>query len=206
MVLLNDHTESRTIKLGLQLAEPCIGMEIITRSGEQNKRNQDLFLAIGKSGQVLAYDDSSIEKYLLQSQSKSSPSLPREVAVKLPYADSVISISRLIMDDNEAGNLDDEVDVTHLGFSPVSYDHDNWSTYLLLSQQVKNIPSLFTFDKNAKDGTGFSFSGFSKVKYLYITGHTNGCINFWDGACPFSPILSLEQQVIVHLNFPWFSH
>ncbi|KAK4752842.1 hypothetical protein SAY87_021640 [Trapa incisa] len=166
VVLLNDQTESRTIKLGLQLPEPCVDMKI-TRSSEQNKHNQDLFIAIGKSGQMFAYDDSSIEKYLLQSQSKSSPSLPREVTVKLPYADSVISISRLIINDTGAGNLNDE---------------------------VKDIPSLFTFDKKPKDVAGLSFSGFSKVKYLYITGHTNGCLNFWDGAAPFSPILSLAQQ------------
>lgn len=114
MVLLNEQTESRTIKLGLQLPEPCIDMEIIARSNEQSKHNQDLVLAIGKSGQVFAYDDSSIEKYLLQSQSKSSPSLPREIVIKLPHADSNISISRFIMNDSEAGNHSDEVDVTHL--------------------------------------------------------------------------------------------
>ena len=46
------------------------------------------------------------------------------------------------------------------------------------------------------------FSGFSKVKKLYITGHSDGAINFWDASCPiFIPILSLKQQV----NFisPW---
>jgi len=41
------------------------------------------------------------------------------------------------------------------------------------------------------------FSGFSKVQNLYITGHSNGAVNFWDASCPlFTPILQLKQQVI----------
>ncbi|XP_031406833.1 uncharacterized protein LOC116215316 isoform X2 [Punica granatum] len=167
VVLLNDHIESRTIKLGLQLPEPCIDMEIFSSTSEHNKHNQNLLLTLGKSGRVFAYDDSAIEKYLLQSQSKSSPSLPREVTIKLPSADSTISISKLIMNSDEAWTLNDE---------------------------AKHIPSLFALEKNAKEGTRSNFRGFSKVKYLYITGHSNGCVNFWDGACPFFPILSLEQQ------------
>ncbi|PKI46525.1 hypothetical protein CRG98_033082 [Punica granatum] len=108
VVLLNDHIESRTIKLGLQLPEPCIDMEIFSSTSEHNKHNQNLLLTLGKSGRVFAYDDSAIEKYLLQSQSKSSPSLPREVTIKLPSADSTISISKLIMNSDEAWTLNDE--------------------------------------------------------------------------------------------------
>lgn len=42
-----------------------------------------------------------------------------------------------------------------------------------------------------------SFSGLSDVKNLYITGHSNGAIKFWDISCaiPF-PIFSVEQQVL----------
>lgn len=41
------------------------------------------------------------------------------------------------------------------------------------------------------------FNGFSKVKNLYITGHSNGAVNFWDVSSPsFIPIFSLKQQVI----------
>lgn len=65
VILLNEHTESRTIKLGLHLPERCSDMEIISGSIEQSKHRQYYFLLLGKSGHIYAYDDSSIEKYLI---------------------------------------------------------------------------------------------------------------------------------------------
>lgn len=110
VILLNDHTEGRTIRLGLQLAEPCIDMEIISSTfSEQSKHKQDCFLVLGNSGHLYAYDDCSIEKYLLQSQSKVPPSLPKEVTVKMPFVDSSITISKLITDDTNMLTSADEV-------------------------------------------------------------------------------------------------
>jgi len=97
VMLLNEHSESRTIKLGLHLPEPCIDMEIIS-SSEQYKHKQDSLLLLGKSGNAYAYDDSLIEKYLLQCQSKSPTSLPKEVKLKMPFADSSITIAKFITD------------------------------------------------------------------------------------------------------------
>ncbi|CAB4287974.1 unnamed protein product [Prunus armeniaca] len=146
VILLNEHTEGRTIKLGLQLPEPCIDMEIVSSLSEQSKHKQDCFLLLGNSGNLYAYDDCLIEKYLLQSQSKSSPSLPKEDCLLL----------------------------------------------------AKSIPSLFSFETKPKDGTHLNaarFTGFLKVKNLYITGHNDGALNFWDLSCPLLvPILSLKQQ------------
>jgi hypothetical protein len=39
-----------------------------------------------------------IEKYLLQCQSKSPTSLPKEVKLKMPFADSSITIAKFITD------------------------------------------------------------------------------------------------------------
>lgn len=177
VILLNDHTEGRTIRLGLQLPEPCIDMEIISSTfSEQSKHKQDCFLVLGNSGHLYAYDDCSIEKYLLQSQSKVPPSLPKEVTVKMPFVDSSITVSKFITDDTNMLTSTDE-------------------EYLLLA---KSIPSLLSFEAKPKDGTQLNaarFSGFSKVKNLYITGHSDGGINFWDLSCPLLvPILSLKQQ------------
>ncbi|KAG5245445.1 syntaxin-binding protein [Salix suchowensis] len=157
VILLNEHIETRMVKLGLYLPEPCIDMEIISSSFEQSKNKQDILVLIGKSGRIYVYDDCLIGKYLLQSQSKSSPSLPKEVMVKMPFADSSIT------------------------------DY---------SRLAKNIPSPFPFESRPKDGNhSFQFSGFTKVKNLYITGHSDGAINFWDLSCPFPiPLLSLKQQ------------
>ncbi|KAK2999096.1 hypothetical protein RJ639_023440, partial [Escallonia herrerae] len=176
VIIINEHTESRTIKLGLHPPEPCVDMEIISSSYEQSKHKQDSFLLLGKSGQVYAYDDSNIEKYLLQSQSRSPPSLPKEVMVRLPFVDSTITTAKFVTDNPyQLSSADKE--------------------YFLMQ---KNIPPLFTLDVTQRDGTcsnSTHFSTFSNFKNLYITGHSNGAINFWDLSCPlFFPIISLTQQ------------
>ncbi|XP_045813629.1 uncharacterized protein LOC123907410 [Trifolium pratense] len=175
VVLLNEHTETRTIKLGLYLSELCVDMEIISSSNEQSKHKQNSLILLGKSGHVYLYDDSMIERYLLQCQSKSTPSLPKEVMVKLPLADC-ITIAKFISN-------------TPNGF----YSQDEY-----YSQMLRNYPQLITIETNHKDGINLSsanFSGFSNIKNLYITGHHNGAITFWDASCPFFiPVLQLKQQ------------
>lgn len=62
---------------------------------------------------------------------------------------------------------------------------------------AKDFPHMFSLENKTKDGST-QFSGFSKVKNLYITGHRNGAITFWDVSSPiFIPILSLKQQVTI---------
>ncbi|KAK4261998.1 hypothetical protein QN277_027615 [Acacia crassicarpa] len=176
IVLLNEKTESRTIKLGLHLAECCIDMEVLSTSSEQSKQKQDSFILLGKSGCVYVYDDSLIERYLLQCQSKSSPSLPKEVMIKLPLSDSSITAAKFISDNPNLRNPDDEEYV----------------------QLLKNYPPLIPIEAKHKDMAilnSSNFTGFSKVKNLYITGHSDGAITFWDASCPlFIPILQLKQQ------------
>ncbi|XP_068468684.1 lethal(2) giant larvae protein homolog SRO77 [Phaseolus vulgaris] len=173
VVLLNEHTESRTIKMGLHLSEGSIDMEIISTS---SKQRQNYLILLGKSGNVYLYDDNLIERYLLQSQSKSTPSLPKEVFVKLPLADSRITTAKFISNNPNVFSSEDEY----------------------YSQLVKNYPPLIPIETNLKDGINFSsanFTGFSNFRNLYITGHSNGAITFWDASCPFfTPILQLKQQ------------
>lgn len=73
-------------------------MEIISSSSEQSKQKQDFLLLLGKSGHVYAYDDGQIERYLLQYQSRSPPSLPKEIMVKIPFFDSSITVVKFIAD------------------------------------------------------------------------------------------------------------
>ncbi|GFZ09459.1 transducin/WD40 repeat-like superfamily protein [Actinidia rufa] len=174
VVILNEHTETRTIKLGLHLSELCVDMEIISSSNEPSKHRQDVLLVLGKSGHIYAYDDCAIEKYLLQCQSRSPPSLPKEILVKLPFGDSNVSVAKFITE------------------NPYSLcSHDEGNTIL-----EKLVPSLFPFDMRQKDVTqSVQFSGFSKSKNLYVTGHVNGAISFWDASCPVMvPIASIVQQ------------
>lgn len=107
VVLLNEHTESRMTKLGLPLSECCVDLEIISISTEQDKHKQDSFLLLGKSGHVYLYDDTFIERYLLQS--KSTPSLPKGVIAKLPLASSSITTAKFISNNSNVFYSEDEV-------------------------------------------------------------------------------------------------
>lgn len=113
VVLLNEQTETRMIKLGLHVSEPCADMEmIIADVNEQSKHKQDYLFVLGKSGRVYAYDDYMIEKYLIQSLSKSSPSLPKETVVKLPFSDSSsITVGKFLTNPSHLLNLSDEVNL-----------------------------------------------------------------------------------------------
>lgn len=171
VILLNEDTESRTTKLGLQLPEPSLDIEIISCSNEQSKNKQQFLLLLGKSGLIYAYDDHSIEKCLLQSQSKSAASLPSELIIKLPNSASSTTTAQFIT--NHTNNI-------------VSEDEDYLSV-------VKNIPSVLPFE--AKHVNLPHFTGFAKIKKLYITGHGDGTVKFWDVTCPLlTPLLSLTQQ------------
>ncbi|KAF5735885.1 hypothetical protein HS088_TW14G00014 [Tripterygium wilfordii] len=176
IVLLNEQIETRTIKVGLHLPEPCIDMAIISSSSEQSKHQQDSLLALGKSGKIYVYDDCMIEKYLLQSQSRSPPSLPKDVELKMPFTDSSITVAKFITDNPHMLSFGDE-------------------DYLSM---IKRIPPLLPLETKQKDEAylkSVQFSGFPRVKNLYITGHNDGAINFWDASYPFFyPILSLKQQ------------
>ncbi|KAI5683958.1 hypothetical protein M9H77_05186 [Catharanthus roseus] len=176
VVLLNDQTEARTIKLGLHPPESSVDMEIISSFTLESKQKHECLLSLGNSGHVYIYDDQMIERYLLQCQSKSSPSLPKEIMVKLPFVDSRITISKFITDNPY-----------HL-YSP-DQDHDTLA---------KEILPLFPCETAQKDGTSsksMPFKSFSKAKNLYITGHSNGAIKFWDVSCPLMrPVLSITQQ------------
>ncbi|XVF62302.1 hypothetical protein PTKIN_Ptkin08bG0206500 [Pterospermum kingtungense] len=175
VILLNEQTESRTIKLGLHLSEPCVDMVVTSSSIEQNKLKQDFLLLVGKSGNIYMYDDCSIEKYLLQCQSRSPPSLPKEVMVKNPFINSNITVAKLITDNPYVLSADED--------------------YVLLAKDVPSLIPLETKSREVGHSKSYQFSGFGKVKNLYITGHSDGAINFWDLSCPIPiPIMSLNQQ------------
>lgn len=69
---------------------------------------------------------------------------------------------------------------------------------------AKNIPPLIPLEMKPNEGTHWNltnFSGFSKITKLYITGHSDGAIKFWDVSCPFLlPILSVNQQVFISIS------
>ncbi|XP_019233700.1 PREDICTED: uncharacterized protein LOC109214258 isoform X2 [Nicotiana attenuata] len=173
VVLLNEHTESRTIKLGLHPPESCLDMEIISSFPASRKNINSSLLLVSKSGHIYTYDDSLIERYLLQYQSRSPPSLPREVRVKLPLVDSSITIAKFVVNNS---------------YMLFSMDQD-------YSSLIKDSMPLFPFERAQKDGTGPNSTQFSKAKNVFVSGHSNGAINFWDVSCPNPlPIVSLTQQ------------
>lgn len=174
VVLLNEHTESRTIKLTLSPPESVVDLEIITSSIEHKRHDSLLLLA--KSSHIYSYDDCLIERYLVQCQNKSSPSLPKEQMIKLPYGDSGITVSKFM---------------TSIPSMPYSSDEE-------FNIVTKNSLPLFPFERKLKDGSNSNsttFSPLTRAKNLFITGHENGTINFWDASCPlFLQVASITQQ------------
>lgn len=96
-------------KLGLHLPEACLDMEVILNTADQNKPRLEYLLLLGKSGHIYVYDNNAVEKYLVQSQSKSPPSLPREVVLKLPFGDSVITAAKMITSKQSVPDSTEEV-------------------------------------------------------------------------------------------------
>nr|GLL19079.1 uncharacterized protein LOC109167711 [Ipomoea trifida] len=177
VVLLNEDNEAPTILLGLRPPEYCLDMEIISSFKAPSKQKYDAFLLLGKSGVVYAYDDSSVERYLLK---KSPLSPPKEILAKLPFVDSSITVAKLITDNpymSHSGNQD-------------------------CNPLTKDIFPLFPFKRKEEGGTSSNSVRSvecSKAKNLYVTGHSNGAINFWDVSCPLLlPIVSLTQQIRIY--------
>lgn len=176
VIIFNDNCESRTIKLALPLTEACLAMELISCISDQNKHRENALVLLLKSGRLCLYNDSEIEHYLLKSQSKSPPTLPNQLTVKLPFGDSGITIAKLY-----TCNPD----------SSVTMDED----HILFAKKCSPLISIGMKEKDGSLLNSTRFSGFSKTKSLLITGHHDGAINIWDASCPLLlPILSIKKQ------------
>ncbi|CAL9101764.1 unnamed protein product [Musa acuminata var. zebrina] len=178
VIIINESTQTRTIKLVLPLTEPCLGMEIVSCFSNQSKNKQNTLVLLLRSGRLCLYDDSAIEQYLLHCQSKSPPTLPKQFMVTLPFGDSRITAAKL-----------------YIGPSSPVEESVAMQDHILLPNKYS---SLFSINMKEKDGSRRSsahFSGFLKAKNLLVTGHVDGAINFWDASCPLLfPLLSIEQQ------------
>lgn len=67
------------------------------------------------------------------------------------------------------------------------------------AQLAKDASPFLPFHTVPKEGSRSAhFPGFTKVKNVYITGHSDGNIGVWDMTCPFPiPVLFLKEQVKV---------
>ena len=113
VIVLNESSESRTIKLVLPLTETCVAMEIISCFSDRTKHKQNSLLILSKSGRLDLYNDSQIEHYLSQCQSKSTPSLPNHFVVKLPFSESSITIAKLYTGYCESNIMDEVTTIEH---------------------------------------------------------------------------------------------
>ncbi|KAL6652218.1 hypothetical protein ACP70R_011143 [Stipagrostis hirtigluma subsp. patula] len=171
VLILNEESESRIVKMVLPLTDSCQGMEFVTGLSDPNKQRQSALVLLMKSGQICLYDDSEIERYLLHSQSRSPPALPNHSSVKLPYGDSGISVAKFYTSNPAA---------------LASLDEDYFSL-------ATKYPWLFSMKDNGQTST--SSTNIHKTQNLYITGHLNGTISFWDASCPLLlQIFSIKPQ------------
>lgn len=111
VVVLNETSESRTIKLVLPLTETCLAMEIVSCFSDRTKHKQTSLLLLSKSNQLHICNDSQIEHYLSQCQSKSTPSLPNHFVLKPPFNDPGITIAKLYTSYAVESNIMNEVTI-----------------------------------------------------------------------------------------------
>ncbi|KAF0891207.1 hypothetical protein E2562_009393 [Oryza meyeriana var. granulata] len=172
VLILNEESESRIVKMILPLKEACQGMELVAGLTDPNKHRQSALVLLLKSGQICLYDDSEIERYLLHAQSRSPQALPNHSSVKLPYGDSSISVAKFY---------------TSSPTAVASLDEDYFS-----SLATKYPWFLSMKDKHQ---TSTSSADIHKTRNLYITGHLDGTISFWDASCPLLlQIFMIKQQ------------
>ncbi|KAK6125888.1 hypothetical protein DH2020_040368 [Rehmannia glutinosa] len=168
VVLLNEYTETRTIKLGLHPPESLVDLEVTTSSIEQNKYRRDFLLLLGRSSHVYTYDDSLIERYLVQCQNKSSPSLPKEVTVKLPYGHSSGAINFwdascpvLLPVASITQQNDNDFSLSGVPLTALRFSYDS---HILVSGDQSGMVRIYTFKSEpfAPQSTFVSFQGSSK--------------------------------------------
>ncbi|RLM65643.1 uncharacterized protein C2845_PM16G17270 [Panicum miliaceum] len=174
VLILNEESESRIVKMVLPLTESCQGMELITGLSDPNKNRQSALVLLLKSGQMCLYDDSEIERYLLHSQSRSPPTLPNCSSVKLPYGDSGISVAKIY-----TKNL--KFELFDLTVSSSNYGQEYFSL-------ASKYPWLFSMKDKGQTLT--SFTNIHKTRNLYITGHLDGTNE--DNTSSGNPITSLQ--------------
>ncbi|XP_068640858.1 uncharacterized protein [Aristolochia californica] len=173
VVLLQESTESRMIKLVIPLPKHCVDMEIVSSASELNKHNQDFLLLLLESGNLCVFDESNIEKYLLQSQQSKAPSNPSHIMVKLPFIHSSITVAKYFTDNS-------------LQSTTIGESH-------LPGKAFPSLMPIYTKEKNGD--SSIRVVGFTKIRNLYITGHVDGTINIWEISSPFLLVLlSIQQQ------------
>ncbi|KAG8083058.1 hypothetical protein GUJ93_ZPchr0014g46649 [Zizania palustris] len=172
VLILNEESESRIVKMVLPLTEACQGMELVAGLSDPNKHKQSALVLLLKSGQIFLYDDSEIECYLLHAQSRPAQTLPNHSPVKLPYGDSSISVAKFYTSSPAAvASLDEDY------FSSLATKYP-W--FLSMKDKYQN---------------SISSADIHKTRNLYITGHLDGTISFWDASCPLLlQIFSIKQQ------------
>ncbi|CAM0903341.1 unnamed protein product [Alopecurus aequalis] len=178
VLILNEESESRIVKMVLPLTEACKGMELVTGLSDPNKQRQITLVLLLKSGQICLYDDSEIERYLLHSQSRSPPTLPNYSYVKQPYGDSGINVAKFYTSGRTSTS--DEIASYFNG-------QDYFSTL------ATKYPWLLSMKDKGQNSA--NFTNIHKTRNLYITGHMDGTISFWDASCPLLvQIFMIKQQ------------
>lgn len=173
VLILNEESESRIVKMVLPLTEACQGMELVSGLSDPNKHKQSALVLLLKSGQICLYDDSEIERYLLHAQSRSPLALPNYSSVKLPYGDPSITAAKFYTSSPTAAT---------------SLDEDYFSSL------ATKYPWFLSMKDKHQTSTGSA--DIHKTRNLYVTGHLDGTIRFWDASCP----LLLQNLMIKQQN------
>ncbi|KAL6011959.1 hypothetical protein ACLOJK_002425 [Asimina triloba] len=173
IILLNDSAESRTIKLMLPLPEACQDMEIISTFGDINKYKPDSLVLLLNSGSLCVYDDSEIEKYLIQSQSRSPPTLPKQVMVKLPFVEASITASKYITDNPDLSGAEDKSEGNQaLSGVPITALYFDISSRVLVSGDQSGTVKSASSSSNLNKAMQETICSLYKVLMVDMEGST----------------------------------
>ncbi|XP_057822852.2 uncharacterized protein LOC131035216 isoform X2 [Cryptomeria japonica] len=160
-------------ELELVLPEPVTEIAILSRMHSKGIDSGASLLVLSQESHLYAYDDSEIEKRLIDADHNSLLSLPKPIMIKPPFADSSITVAKLftIPNNNESSHALSQLHrVSKQLFPPTLPVGTKKST-------VDNNPYSTYFD------------GLMKIRSLYITGHSNGMVNVWDASSPLMFLL-----------------
>ncbi|KAH9310967.1 hypothetical protein KI387_026002, partial [Taxus chinensis] len=155
-------------ELEFVLPEPVAEMTILSSSRAKIEGVGIALLVLSKTGHLYAYDDYEIEKRLLDADRKSLLSLPKAIVIKPPFADSSVTVAKLVTIPN---------------------NNDSYHDLLQLRRVLKQLFPLILpvgTKRSTMDNSPYStyFDGLAKTRSLYITGHSNGTVNMWDASSP----------------------
>lgn len=165
--------DATSVKLKPSIELPLLGhvldFLLLPSSTSSTSKTQSLLLVLKSQGQLCAYDTDEIYRSFKKLTDVNTLSSPTPASVDLPLMESRVTVAKMFLINRrgEMGNL--LMEVPRILKSGLLYQLDEFNERYFI-HRCKETKALV--DEQ------------SKRSYLYITGHANGSVNFWDLSTP----------------------